>query len=314
MKIVDKLRSGVGSWGLLMGAVLLGGLAFVVTQWYLKQQQVALEQELLGQQGAKRPVVVATMPLLPGDVLGAANMAIAEIATGNLSEAAVSPDNFGEFEGKVLTTPMSQGEPLLGHFVAGFGAERFSDLLLAGERAVTIPVDEIKSSDSMLVYGDRIDLLLLLEDDKGTPIAGNKPKKLAPLVENVRVLAVGRRALVARDADFAPATDDPMADQTYSTVTVGVSADIASRLLLARDLGSIVVMIRNRTDEDPMRSDLLSLDGLLSGTSREGAFEYFSNTQVADGALFPKLEQVSRPPPPKATGAAGGTATPAGTR
>lgn len=293
MNLTDKLRSGATSWGLLASALVLGGLAFLAANWYLRQQQEALEQELLGQQGAKRAVVVATMPLAAGETLGGHNMAIAEIASVNLSERAVSPDDFSYYDGQVLRTPMSQGEPLLDHFVAGFGAERFSDLLVEGERAVTIAIDEIKSQDNMLVYGDRVDLLLLMEPESRS--GGEQDKqKLAPLVENVRVLAIGRRALVSRDADFAPATDDPEADASYSTLTVGVPMQDASRLLLARDLGEIVVALRNRKDESPLRSDLLTGDGLLSRSGGEGSYLFYSNGLTEGGALKPAVQAVDK--------------------
>lgn len=314
MNLIEKLRSGATSWGLLAAALVLGALAFVAANWYLRQQQATLEQELLSQQGARRPVVVATMPVAAGEAIGGHNMAIAEIPTVNLSERAVSPDDFGYYEGKVLRTPMSQGEPLLDHFVAGFGAERFSDLLLEGERAVTLAIDEIKSQDNMLVYGDRVDLLLLMEPESQAGSSEQDEQKLAPLVENVRVLAVGRRALVARDADFAPATDDPEADSTYSTITVGVPVDDASRLLLARDLGEIVVALRNRKDESPLRSDLLTGEGLLSRSGGEGTYQFYSNGLIDAGALKVKVQAVDKPPrepvakpaetPPAPTGAA----------
>lgn len=295
MNITEKLRSGATSWGLLAAALGLGALAFFAANWYLQQQQASLEQELLSQQGARRPVVVATMPIAAGEAIGGHNMAIAEIPTVNLSERAVSPDDFGYYDGKILRTPMSQGEPLLDHFVAGFGAERFSDLLLEGERAVTIAIDEIKSQDNMLVYGDRVDLLLLMEPDSQT--AGvDEQQQLAPLVENVRVLAVGRRALVARDADFAPATDDPEADSAYSTITVGLPLDDASRVLLARDLGEIVVALRNRKDESPLRSDLLTGEGLLSRSAGEGTYQFYSNSLSDGGALKPSVQAVNKPP------------------
>lgn len=295
MNITDKLRTGATSWGLMAAALVLGGLAFLAANWYLRQQQAALEQELLGQQGAKRAVVVATMPVAAGEAIGGHNMAIAEIPAVNLSERAVPPDDFSYYDGKVLRTPMSQGEPLLDHFVAGLGAERFSDLLLEGERAVTIAIDEIKSQDNMLVYGDRVDLLLLMEPKSQTG-SQDAEQKLAPLVENVRVLAVGRRALVARDADFAPATDDPEADANYSTLTVGVPMQDASRLLLARDLGEIVVALRNRRDESPLRSDLLTGDGLLSRSGSEGTYQFYSNNLAEGGALKPSVQAINKPP------------------
>lgn len=295
MSTVEKLRAGARSWGMLAGALALGGLAFLVSSWYLAQRQARMEQDLLAKQGEKRQVVVATMALQPGETIGGQNMAIAMIPVVNLSEQAVTPDEFNLFDGKVLTTRMSAGEPLLNHFVAGLGAERFSDLLRDGERAVTIQVDELKSNDSMLTFGDRVDLLLMLEDEKAD--AGQKkPSTLVPLLENVRVLATGKRALVTREADLSGVQETSGSELNYSTITVGASAEDAARLLLARGLGEIVVLMRSRNDERPLNSTLLSREGLLTGASSAGAYEFFSGSNRDSGNLRSLLRQVSSTP------------------
>ncbi len=298
MSTVDKLRAGARSWGLLAGALALGGLAFLISSWYLAQRQARMEQELLAQQGEKRQVVVATVAMQPGETIGGQNMAIAEIPVVNLSDQAVSPEEFGLFEGKVLTTRMSAGEPLLNHFVAGLGAERFSDLLRDGERAVTIEVDELKSNDSMLTFGDRVDLLLMLDDEK-SEAGQKKPSTLVPLLENVRVLATGKRALVTREADLSGVQETPDSQLTYSTITVGATAEDAARLLLARGLGDIVVLMRSRTDERPLNSTLISREGLLTGSSSAGGYEFYSGSMVEAGSLRSALRQISSTVPRK---------------
>jgi pilus assembly protein CpaB len=291
--VVDKVRSGARSWGLLAGALVLGLLAFAMSAWYLQRRQVAIENELMGQQGERRQVVVAQGDLKPGTVLSSQNMAIGEVPVKHLSGAAVTPEEFKMYDGKVLTSAMSEGEILLNHFVSGLGAERFSDLLTEGERAVTIQVDEVKSNENMLIFGDRVDLLLLTEQaDENDSLKKNKV--LNPLVENVRVLAVGRHALATRDADLTGTqTLDGLA---YSTLTVGVTVDDASRLLLGRDLGTIVVMMRNRADQKPLDGRLLDRAGLLAGgsTGRRGGFEFFSGSQLESGTLRAQIRPYVR--------------------
>lgn len=302
--LVDKVRAGARSWGLLAGALVLGLLAFAMSAWYLQRRQVAIENELMGQQGERRQVVVALTDLKPGVVISSQNMAVGEVPVKHLSTSAVSPEEFKMFDGKVLTSAMGEGEILLNHFVSGIGAERFSDLLAEGERAVTIQVDEVKSNENMLIFGDRVDLLLLTEQaDENDSLKKNKV--LNPLVENVRVLAVGRHALATRDADLTGTqTLDGLA---YSTLTVGVSVDDASRLLLGRDLGTIVVMMRNRADTKALDGRLLDRAGLLAGGSagRRGGFEFFSGSQMESGTLRAQIRPYVRPrAPAPETGAA----------
>lgn len=281
MNVKQKIATVGQSWGLLVAAVVLGAVAFMASSYYLESRERALADELLGQQEQRRDVVVATVELAPGAVISGENMAVASVPVGHLSMSAVDPGQFDSFANRVLLAPMSPGEPLLAHFASGINAERFSDLLEEGERAITLPVDSIKSNDGMLTFGDRIDLLLVLDGGSGSESAR---QQLVPLVENVRVLATGQTPLATRDADLPAGEGDP--ENLYSTVTVGVSSEQATQLLLAKDMGSVVVLLRNRSDEGPLQASTLSADGLLGGGRSDG-YEYFSGSQSQGGTLQP---------------------------
>lgn len=289
MSVKDKLATAGRSWGLLVAALALGAIAFWGSSYYLSSREQALTDELMSQLEERRQVVVATMDLAPGSVVSPQNMAVASVPVGHLSAAAVTPDLFDSYAERVLIAPMSPGEPLLHHFVAGDFAERFSDLLEPGERAVTLPIDEIKSNDGLLELGDRVDLLLVTGQGSGK----QNETELVPMVENVRVLATGRMPLATREADLAGGDpDNEFAG--YSTVTVGVSADQATQLLLAKDLGDIVVLLRNREDTEALQATALSAERILGG-ARTDAYEYFSGSQAQAGALTRSTRVVARP-------------------
>jgi len=290
MSVKNKVATAGQSWGLLVAAVVLGGIAFFASSYYLKSREQALTDELLSQQEQRREVVVATVDLAPGAIVSGENMAIASVPTTHLASTSVTPDLFDSYANRVLIAPMSPGEPLLSHFVAGLSAERFSDLLGDGERAITLPVDSIKSNDGLLTFGDRIDLLLVLEGRSGSD---KDRQQLVPLVENVRVLATGQIPLATREADL-PAAEFDGQENMYSTVTVGVSGEQATQLLLAKDMGNVVVLLRNRRDEGPLQASALSADGLLSGGGSDG-YEYFSGSQVDEGALRSSQRTVVKP-------------------
>jgi pilus assembly protein CpaB len=290
MSVKDKLAAASRSWGLLAAAIALGALAFWGSSYYLESRERALTDELFSQLEERRPVVVATAELMPGAVVSPENMAVANVPVGHLSASAVTPDQFDSFAEKVLIAPMSPGEPLLHHFVAGDYAERFSDLLKPGERAVTLQIDEIKSNDGLLQLGDRVDLLLVTGKGGGR----QSDTELVPMVENVRVLATGRMPLATRDADLPGGDPENDLAAGYSTVTVGVSADQATQLLLAKDLGDIVVLLRNREDTDALQASALSAERVLGG-ARNDAYEYFSGSQSEAGALTRSTRLVARP-------------------
>ncbi|MFN7784157.1 MAG: Flp pilus assembly protein CpaB [Lysobacterales bacterium] len=289
MSLKEKLAVAGRSWGLLAAALVLGGLAFVGSSYYLESRERALSEELFSQLEEKRSVVVATMELAPGAVISPQNMAVANVPVSHLSASAIGPELFDNYAEKVLLAPMSPGEPLLHHFVAGDFAERFSDLLEPGERAVTLPIDEIKSNDGLLQLGDRVDLLLVAG---GTDKASET--ELVPMVENVRVLATGRTTLATRSADLPSGDAEADLAMGYSTVTVGVTADQATQLLLAKDVGDLVVLLRNRSDTAALQATALSAERMLGG-AREDAYDYFSGSQSESGSLVRSTRLVARP-------------------
>lgn len=269
------------SWGLLIFSLAIAGVAFWLSKSYLSSQENKMRQQLLEQQGSYANIVVATKEMVPGDIISLENMAIAQVPVNNLSASAVPPEQFASFEGQVVRNYMSAGEPLLNHFVAGIGIERFSDLLDKGERAVTIEIDDINSVSGMLLPGDFVDIMMLLEEDATSPdLMVQENKNLKPLLQKVRILAVDALSLVSKDQDFIAqhsGFDDSM---QYSSVTVGVGFDDAAKLILARDIGDLVFMLRNKTDSEQLNSDLLTREDLLhQNNSNSKSYKFYSSTQ-----------------------------------
>jgi len=279
---VSVARAG-RSWGLLVVSLVIAGVAFWLTKTYLSSQENKLRQQLLDQQGAYANVVVASKDIIPGDVISLENMAVAQVPISNLSSSAVMPEQFGGFEGQVVRNYMSTGEPLLNHFVAGIGIERFSDLLDDGERAVTLEIDDINSVSGMLLPGDFVDIMMLLEEESDTQeLAGNDNKNLKPLLQKVRILAVDALSLVSKEQDFIAQHSGYDDSMQYSSVTVGVGFDDAAKLILARDIGDLVFMLRNKEDRAHLKSDLLTKEDLLhQNNSNSKSYKYYSSAKPA---------------------------------
>ncbi|WMS87249.1 Flp pilus assembly protein CpaB [Pleionea litopenaei] len=277
----------IKSWGILAFAIAIAAVAFWLTTTYLSQKESNLRNQIENEQGEMVPVVVASTDVKPGDVLSGQNMAVAEVPAEFVSGSAVSPQDFGLFEGQVVRHYMTPGEPLLNHYVAGLGIERFSDLLDSGERAVTLEIDNLNSVAGMILPGDFVDIMLVADDESNSLDPNAMVRNLKPLLQKVRILAVDALSLVSKEQDFV--TFNNGADSlSYSSVTVGVSFDDAAKLILARDVGDIVFMLRNKEDINLLKADLVTKQDLMgAGSGASQTYKFFGGSQAANGVITP---------------------------
>lgn len=274
-------------WVLMAGALLVGGLAFYMVRQYIATEETRLRSAVEGERGRTERVVVASQPLPVGTIIGPATMAIGEVPHRHVPSRVVSPGEFKALEGRVLTRAMAAGEPLLEDFISGVVIDRFSDLLEAGHRAVSLEVTTLEAHSGMLVPGDYVDLFVMIDDRSGV-----KRKRLMPLLERVKIIAAGPEPLRAREQDFQPL---PERATRYSLISVAVSAEDAERITLARTEGEIAYLLRNAQDTRLLASE--AGRAFFGEPEAQAGYVYYSN-------VLPAGERRS---PPAADGAAGET-------
>lgn len=275
------MKDFLKSWGLLIGALGIGLLAFFTATAYLNNKEANIRDSILGRAGEVKAVVVATRDLAVGDVVGGDNMAIAEVASDHLSTSVITPDTFDNYNGQILRVPLSQGEPLLSHSVQGQLIERFSDLIDEGERAITIEVNTLTSNAGLLAVGDFVDIFLQGEFD------GSSEDSLVPLFERIKVLAVDRHPLLTKEQEYR--SQDFFEEEEgldYSSVTLSLGSDNANDLAFAASLGELVFLLRNSKDTRRANYDLVDPKSLFSSSNNpSNEFAYFSNQGAA---MMPK--------------------------
>lgn len=271
--MMNAKKNFLKGWGLLFIALSIAGITFWLALNYLSSKESLLRDEILNEKVQKIAVVVAANNLLPGDVINLETMALAEVDAINVSAFAIRPEDFNKVQGKIIRYPMSSGEPLLQHFLAGDAIERFSDLLESNERAVTLEIDSLSSAAGMLVTGDFIDIMLLMEAEDTEFSDDNK--NLRALLQNVRVLSVDAYPLHSKKQDFVIAANNEGLIQ-YSNITVGVNFDDAAKLILARDVGDIVFMLRNKSDHLFHDADLISRLDLDKKQLKHRTYQFYS--------------------------------------
>ncbi len=233
---LPKINKYVGT---LIGAVVLGILAVLLIVHYLHKTKNQYQQELESKlsQGMAQ-VVVPTANLPAGTLVNGSNMAQRLFPRDLLYPDTITTQKWSKFAGRALRRPVQAGKPLL---AADFNSESISEfaaLLKDNHRAVTISVDDINSISGMIQPGDRIDVMML--------VSGNSKTALLPLLHYVRVLATGGKIFnPAGEAAGLPKPKQPGASLTdqYSTLTLELTPEQASDLMVARKVGSLKIAL-----------------------------------------------------------------------
>ncbi|WP_299570154.1 Flp pilus assembly protein CpaB [uncultured Shewanella sp.] len=240
-----QLKSFDFNWVLLVIALVLGGISAWATKNYFITKEEQIRAELSKDNIVMADVVVSTQELRKGDIVSEQNMSVRRIKADTLPLDAIHPSQFNEVIGQMLLAPIAPGRPLIGSYLPGMKAQQFSDLLQEGQRAITINIDEINSTAGMLVPADHIDLMLAYNEDSGSETR----QKLQLLLEDVTVLATGRRSIEVNAELVDTIYDNPNA---YNTVTLALSVEDAARVSLARDKGKFITFMRHQQESESL--------------------------------------------------------------
>jgi pilus assembly protein CpaB len=205
-------------------------------------------------------VVVASQEIsagtrISGDMLQLATLPV----NGTVDGALTSRDGL---DGLVVRQDMAKGEQFtaakLGQTEGG--AETLSAIVPPGMRAAALEVDENTVVGGLVVAGDRVDIIVIMEDQ-----TGDGPPRGVTLLQDVEVLAVAQTTQkpVTRldrygnpiQTDTAAGTlatrpEDASPNQKAKTVTLAVKPGDAPLLALAQDQGTVYLVLRGEGDNE----------------------------------------------------------------
>ena len=245
---LKKIKFGK-TWIVLSVALGIGLLAAFAASSYLSSRVEAIEARA---KGKMVNVVVAKSDLAKGAKLTTDTVAVRAVPMEFAQSLAVTPDGFDRIDGQVLAYPVKSGEMILWGLMEGKKVPTFSTRVDAGQRAITVPVDEINSISGLLEPGDVIDLMATVT---------LKSKKITfPLLQSVQVMATGQRSV-----------DDPKSGtrRDYSTVTLNTTPEQAKNVIVARDAGKITALLRNPQDKQSF-AETVDVAALLGLKGTEG--------------------------------------------
>jgi pilus assembly protein CpaB len=203
----------------------------------------------------------------------------------------VPPNTFAqpaEVIGQVLRRPMKQGQAFdRSSFTAEGTGVVLAGALREGKRAVSLPVGDSGGIESLLYPGCMVDVLatLQLKDEKGL---GEQTLSMT-LLQGIYVLAVGDQTVVTPSAP-----GESRARATPPTVTLLVDSKQAEMLYLARQRGSVSIVLRNPTDTAAVGSDgtrLPNLSPVLAEAEERNLRKLADDRKVAEEASSREREK-----------------------
>jgi len=169
-----------------------------------------------------------------------------------------------KIEGRVLVTPVKQGEQLLESKLAPVSVTTggVSAVVSVGKRAIAVAGDKVIGLAGFIQPGNFVDVLVTIRDTQE-----KTPSTSKVVLENVKVLATG--TVIDKKAGTEPGPVD--------VFTLEVTPEEAERLAFAASLGKLHFALRNVTDTEVV---------------------YTMGTTIADAldAYRPRMKMVSAQP------------------
>jgi pilus assembly protein CpaB len=248
-------------------AAIFGLLAVFVAQSWLNHQAEARLKSIDAEKGvavARHALVVASRPLRFGNELTAAALQELPWASESLPPGSFTSIQELMASGKrIVLTAIEPNEPILSSKITGSGQRAtLSALITEGKKASTIRVNDVDGVAGFVLPGDRVDVILSRQLEKGS--AANDV-----VLQNAKVLAVDQLA-------------DERADKPSVAKAVTLEVDImgAQKLSLAGQIGTLSLALRKAGDSEAATLRQITLADLLNSKTDEHDNRGFATISV----------------------------------
>ena len=222
-------------------SLLLGLVAVAVgSKWLMERSAVDISTVIV----ATRDVDVGTR--LTPEMLESKDWLRTSIPEGTFQDMKL-------LDSRVVKVNLLRGEPLLEAKLTPVGTTGgLSGVIAEGKRAITVRVNDVVGVAGFALPGNKVDILISTKDENEKPIS-----KI--VLEEILVLAVAQD--VGRD-ESKP--------KVVTAVTLEVTPEQAEKLDLARNIGTLSLVLRNQADkilvttEGIRTKDLLKLSTTLA--------------------------------------------------
>lgn len=278
-----KIRSLLGNaWVLFLCAVLVaGGLTFVLYR-YLSERETRIKAEAAGQQQrAGIEVVVPRRDVPVGTPLSSGDFVAREIAADLVYDDMIRVGDFDTYRTSHLVNAVRRGRPLRAGDIDALHGRDFADILPAGQRALTLEIDTVNSTATMVRPGNRVDVYWVGKNPDPQPAGvqsglssssaqSGDGKAIRLLLPNVLILATGQDIRPRNAGEAMERTTSQRPTDNYSTVTVQVPVAEAPRIVLAQKVGTLRLILKNADDATSDVPQKLTEDKLFANAGGAG--------------------------------------------
>lgn len=230
---------------LLLAGALLAVMALLNTQQSSQSEALPAPQAALPQVA----VVVTARDVPAGQVLTAADVSVQNMAQ-------MPANGFGNASmvvGRSTSVELAQGTPVEARSLL----DGLAGMLMVGERAVSIKVDEASAVGHKLQPGDWVDVFAVFRRDS-QEVDTTQARMLLP---RKKVLAYGAQLQTLPQGDGKKKEEAKSADRqnppVARTAVIAVPVEEVNRLLLAEQQGQVLLALRSPLDQHEPSSDKL---------------------------------------------------------
>jgi pilus assembly protein CpaB len=233
----------------LLVAVALGLLAGVIAYSAIKHREIEIKRgwNLV-------PVVVAAVDVSEGTVVTFDMISQRSVPEQFVTSSVVKPDSASYVVNQKVLVPVQAGDPLLwSQFETTKASERLSSKVQKKARAITIEAGKTAAVGGWVRPNDHIDIIGTFKDPQ------TNENVAVTLLQNVIVLATGK-ITGTTNVNLIPESQ-----RDYGNVSLLVIPEEAEILVLAQELGSLTMSLRNDDDVDVVEGGRATINTLLSG-------------------------------------------------
>src|SRR6476619_4966755 len=213
---------------MLIISIVLGliATAFAVT-WVSQRASIAANK-----------VVVAAMDIELGSRLNPQMLTSVDWPSGSVPQGAFA--DLQSLQDRVVKTSIQRGEAILDAKLAPLGTQGgLSAVIAEGKRAMTVRVNDVVGVAGFALPGNYVDVMVSAQQDRAGANGREENEQISKTVlTNVLVLAVAQEA--GRD-DTKP--------KVVNAVTLELTPEDAEKLDLARNVGTLSLVLRNQIDK-----------------------------------------------------------------